>query len=148
MRDRENTFIAIGSQLLKIVKIRFKYLSTYEVIVGDHVRYEKAGKVVNLIILLLSIGVVSAQSTQSLSSALDFLCTVFYDLLPMGVLVLVTLAGLIFAVGQTMGAETRARANVWATNMLIGALIAGAVIIIVPSVVNILVPGADLSNCN
>ena len=106
------------------------------------------GNLIKLVSVLLVLGVVSAQSTQSLSSALDFLCTVFYDLLPMGVLVLVTLAGLIFAVGQTMGAETRARANVWATNMLIGALIAGAVIIIVPSVVNILVPGTSLSNCN
>ena len=99
---------------------------------------EMKGNLVKLVSVLLVLGIVSAQDTASLSSALQFLCDLFYNLLPMGVLVLVTLAGLIFAVGQTMGAETRARANVWATNMLIGALIAGAVIIIVPPAVDIL----------
>ena len=104
-------------------------------------------KVFQLLSVLLMLQVAFAGDTASLSAALQMLCTLFYQLLPMAVLVIVTLAGVVFAVGQTMGAETRARANVWATNLLIGGLIAGAVIIIVPAVVNYLVPGADLSQC-
>jgi len=47
---------------------------------------------------------------------------------------MIVLAGVIYAAGQMMGAETRARANVWATAALTGALIAILIYAIAPSV--------------
>ena len=38
-------------------------------------------------------------------------------------MLMILLAAVIYATGQMMGAETRARANVWATSCLTGALI-------------------------
>ena len=47
-------------------------------------------------------------------------------------LVLIVLAAIVYAAGQVMGAETRARANVWATSMFVGAIIGGLIFLIVP----------------
>ncbi|MBI5222842.1 hypothetical protein HY990_00305, partial [Candidatus Micrarchaeota archaeon] len=47
----------------------------------------------------------------------------------------------IYAVGQVMGAETRARATVWATAMLLGALIAGVIYVLVPPILQAVVGG-------
>ena len=44
--------------------------------------------------------------------------------------VLVVLAGLTYAIGQIMGAETRARANVWATGLLSGAIVSAVIYVL------------------
>ena len=88
-------------------------------------------------------------STTNISAALSMVCVLFNTILPVGVLLAVLLAGVVFAIGQTMGAETRARANVWATNLLIGALIAGVVVVLAPEIISILLGGGtvNLSTC-
>ena len=90
----------------------------------------------------------TSPSTANLGNALTSLCTLFNQILPIAVLVVIVLAGVVFAVGQTMGAETRARANVWATNLLIGALIAGAVIIVAPLAVGTLLGSSTATTLN
>jgi hypothetical protein len=45
------------------------------------------------------------------------------------------LAAVIYAAGQMMGAETRARANVWATAALTGAMMAILISVVAPSVI-------------
>ena len=83
--------------------------------------------------LLLSLmGLSLAASTGDISNALTQLCGFFNTILPMGIMVVIVLAGIVFAVGQTMGAETRARANVWATNLIIGAIIGAVVYVLAP----------------
>ncbi|MFA5049780.1 MAG: hypothetical protein WC501_02120, partial [Candidatus Micrarchaeia archaeon] len=47
-------------------------------------------------------------------------------------LILIVMAAIIYAAGQVMGAETRARANVWATSMFLGAIIGGLIYLVVP----------------
>ena len=49
-------------------------------------------------------------------------------------MLLIILAAVIYAAGQIMGAETRARANVWATACVVGALIAILIAVIAPPV--------------
>ena len=51
-------------------------------------------------------------------------------------MLMIILAGVIYAAGQMMGAETRARANVWATACLTGALIAILIVVVAPPVLN------------
>ncbi len=104
-------------------------------------------KVLSVLFVLSVLTSVSSADTGSISAALTMLCTLFYTILPIGVLLVITLAGVIFAIGQTMGAETRARANVWATNLMIGGLIAGAVTILAPAVIGYLIPSADMTQC-
>jgi Na+-driven multidrug efflux pump len=55
-------------------------------------------------------------------------------------MVLVVLAGATYAIGQILGAETRARAAVWATAMLTGAVIGIVIYIIMPPLLKILLP--------
>ena len=108
-----------------------------------------------VVLLLAFIALLAAPYAASRNSTPDvgdrFVSTFceFYDflksILPLAVLIVVVLAGVIFAIGQVLGAETRARANVWATNMLIGGVIAVIVVIIVPWLLDTLVPEFGMS---
>ena len=69
-----------------------------------------------------------------LNTALTDLCTSLTSLLPVVAMLMIVIAGVIYAAGQMMGAETRARANVWATAALTGALVAVLIYAIAPSV--------------
>ncbi len=92
--------------------------------------------------LILFVGMASAQqgcsNIQDLEQALTCLCTTLYSYVSMIAFVMITLSSLVYALGQMFGAETRARANVWATSMLTGAIIGIVLIIIVPAFVAIL----------
>ena len=60
-------------------------------------------------------------------------------------------AGAIYAGGQMMGAETRARANVWATAMLTGALIGVLITVVSPQILKTMYGEASfnsaMANC-
>ena len=71
---------------------------------------------------------------SSVSSAMNSLCVGLTQMLPVAAMLMVILAGVIYAAGQIMGAETRARANVWATACLTGALMAILIAVVSPSV--------------
>ena len=91
-----------------------------------------------LIAFALAITLVSAgtQGTMltGLTSAINDLCNSLRSLLPVAAMLMIMIAGVIYASGQVMGAETRARANVWATAALTGALIAILIVVIAPPV--------------
>ena len=72
----------------------------------------------------------------TVTSALSSLCAGLTQMLPVAAMLMIILAGVIYAAGQMMGAETRARANVWATAALTGALIAILISVVAPSVLN------------
>jgi len=79
-------------------------------------------------------GAVSASPTSQLQQALSDLCSGLNQLVPVAAMLMVLLASVIYATGQMMGAETRARANVWATSALTGALIGILISVIAPAV--------------
>ena len=97
------------------------------------------------LVLLAAVGMVSAGPLLgNLSTAISDLCAELQALLPVVAMLMVIVAGVIYASGQIMGAETRARANVWATAALTGALIALLIWAIAPGVLSALY-GADIS---
>ena len=101
-----------------------------------------------LALMLFSSTVVFAQFNAS-ERFFNVFCDLFEflkSILPIAVLVVIILAGVVFALGQVLGAETRARANVWATNMIIMTIIGVIVVLIVPWLLDQLVPEFGLSN--
>ncbi len=72
-----------------------------------------------LFVFLINAAVSMAAITDQLSS----ICSQFKSIVPVVALLMFIVAGAIYAAGQIMGAETRARANVWSTAMLVGGII-------------------------
>ena len=88
-----------------------------------------------MFVLLLAAGLVMSQTgITRVSSAIFDLCGGLKALLPVASMLMVVVAGVIYAAGQIMGAETRARANVWATAALTGALIGLLIYAIAPPI--------------
>ncbi|MFA6531089.1 MAG: hypothetical protein WCT31_05120 [Candidatus Micrarchaeia archaeon] len=107
-------------------------------------------------ISLLSVFIAATPHTtgagpENILKALGSLCVALQGTLAVGMLLLVVLAALVYAVGQTLGAETRARASVWATAMFVGAIIGALIYLIVPWILSLLMTGqADstwVQNC-
>jgi hypothetical protein len=69
------------------------------------------------------------------------------SLLPVVAMLMVLVGSVVYAAGQMMGAETRARANVWAMSCLTGALVAMLIATVAPSVFKFMDPNirADCS---
>ncbi|MCX8197777.1 MAG: hypothetical protein N3F07_01080 [Candidatus Micrarchaeota archaeon] len=85
--------------------------------------------------LLVVIGAAGATPpTSALQAALSELCRGLNSLVPIAAMLMILLASVIYSTGQMMGAETRARANVWATSCLTGALIGILISVIAPAV--------------
>ena len=85
--------------------------------------------------------IVAAQDEKGLSRvglAVGCMCSQLMTVLPVVSMLMVIGAGVVYAAGQMMGAETRARANTWATAMLIGAVIGILIVVVAPSVLDIL----------
>ncbi|MCX8197619.1 MAG: hypothetical protein N3F07_00265 [Candidatus Micrarchaeota archaeon] len=72
----------------------------------------------------------------SVRMAIQDLCCELKGLLPVASMLMIVVAGVIYAAGQIMGAETRARANVWATAALVGALIGVLIYAVAPPVLD------------
>ena len=97
--------------------------------------------------LSLIMGFAFADPTDTLKSALSTLCGGLNTLVPVAAMLMVLLASVIYATGQMMGAETRARANVWATSALTGALIGILISVIAPSVLQIIAGPTSQIKC-
>ena len=63
-----------------------------------------------------------SSATFDMSANFSALCTNVQSIVPIVAFMMMLLGGVLYAVGQIMGAETRARANVWATAMLTGGI--------------------------
>ena len=68
----------------------------------------------------------------SVTSGVSQFCAGMTNLLPPAAMLMVLLGAVVYAAGQMMGAETRARANVWATAALTGALFAMLITSVAP----------------
>jgi len=97
-------------------------------------------------VLVLVSGIFAVSGLSAVQSAMNSLCVGLRDMLPVAAMLMIILAGVIYAAGQMMGAETRARANVWATAALTGALIAILIAVVAPSVLNMIYDGNSTTN--
>jgi hypothetical protein len=111
-------------------------------------------KHLNLFVFCFSLfSVLSAESADptNIIKAMGSLCAMLQGALAVGMLLLIIVAAIVYAVGQVLGAETRARASVWATAMFMGSLIGALIYLIVPWILAIMMKGqADstwVQNC-
>ena len=77
----------------------------------------------NAAVLVMALAILSNVVFADLVSSLTELCTTVKGIVPVVALHRFIMAGGIYAIGQVLGAETRARASVWATAMLVGGVI-------------------------
>lgn len=95
----------------------------------------------SLIFAALFFNVVAGGPTANLQLALSRLCGDLQGLIPVAAMLMVLLASVIYATGQMMGAETRARANVWATSCLTGAIIGLLIAAVAPPILSMILNG-------
>ncbi len=98
--------------------------------------------------VLVSAQCTAGNPTYNLCVAMKSLCTGIKTLIPVASMLMLVIAAVIYAAGQMMGAETRARANVWATAALTGALIGILIYAIAPAVLNALYTGSSGTPAN
>ena len=109
----------------------------------------------NKAVLLLSTyfilsGLLFSQSgggAAKLEEALNGLCCDLQALVPVTAMLLVIVAGVIYSIGQMFGAETRARANVWSTSCLTGAVIGILIAQVAPHVLGIIAGATIACTC-
>ncbi len=97
----------------------------------------KKYRLATIAVMLLALGSIAFAATggfTNLSTALGSLCSGVRSIIPIVAFLLIVCAGVIYAAGQLLGAETRARASVWATAMLVGAIIGLLIVVITPSI--------------
>jgi len=96
-----------------------------------------------MVVLLLLIGLVTAQAQpQNITNAMRDLCDTAVTVLGVTIALLIVMSALVYGVGQIMGAETRARATVWATAMMTGAVIGAILYIILPWLIGTIIGGS------
>lgn len=103
-----------------------------------------------LVVLLLLIGLVEAQTgtAQSIVQAMQDLCSSALSLLAISIGLLIIMSAIVYAAGQIMGAEARARATVWATAMMMGVVIGAIIYILLPHIISLIVIGNTSANAN
>ncbi|PIT84108.1 hypothetical protein COU37_04960 [Candidatus Micrarchaeota archaeon CG10_big_fil_rev_8_21_14_0_10_45_29] len=102
---------------------------------------------------LSSLGLGSTVSAASggfcgVKLAASCMCGQLMGILPVISMLMVIGAGIVYAAGQMMGAETRARANTWATAMLVGAIIGILIVVVAPTVLNVMYGGGTSDQIN
>jgi len=96
--------------------------------------------------LMASVGfAASSADVNAIQSGLCELYSMVNSLLAVVVFILIVVAAIIYAAGQVMGAETRARASVWATSMIIGAVIGIVIYLLVPIILGTMLGESDLT---
>ena len=91
-----------------------------------------------LVVLAVLASAVFATMLTQVTGAVSDLCIGLRSMLPVAAMMMIILAGVLYAAGQMMFAETRARSNVWATAALTGALIAILIAVIAPPVLQMI----------
>jgi hypothetical protein len=108
--------------------------------------FKRAFYVLIALALITGLGypIAANDPTSGLKNALSDLCKGLSQLVPVAAMLMVLLAAVIYSTGQMMGAETRARANVWATSALTGALIGILISVIAPAVLQTISGGTAI----
>ena len=106
-------------------------------------------------LLLFSISILHADNslggagaTDYLEASLTDLCGQIQNLIPITAMLLVVTAGVVYSAGQFFGAETRARANVWATSCLTGAILGIIIAVVAPCILGQLAGTGTCLTCS
>jgi len=107
----------------------------------------KIGTYLLVLVLLMNFAgvaaaITSTTGTSSIIAAMSNLCVTARNLLAIGTMLMIILAAATYAVGQILGAETRARASVWATAMMTGAVIGIVIYLVIPWLIAGMMGGA------
>jgi hypothetical protein len=105
------------------------------------------GKTLAVFAFIVLAAVAFAQS--DLETALSGFCLQLYSYVG-DLAFMMLLSSVVFAAGQLFGSEARARANVWANSMFIGAIIGLLMVILVPWFLGLLLGSGmsfDASTC-
>ena len=99
------------------------------------------------VLAAVSFSFAAASILTSVQDAVSSLCLQLKSLLPVTAMLMLIIGGIIYAAGQMLGAETRARANVWATACLTGALIAILMVIVAQPVLQMIYADQGTIGC-
>lgn len=107
-------------------------------------KYMVVGRYLVILVLALNLLPLTAATLSTegsrLCSGLESFCNDAQVFLGGAIMIMILLAGGIYAIGQVLGAETRARASVWATAMLTGAIIGALIYVITPPLIKAILP--------
>ena len=105
-------------------------------------------KTLGLMFALLLLVSVTTSASSKIIQGIQQIQQTLCQILPVLVMLLVVFAAVIYAAGQMGSADTRGRATVWATNLLIGAILGIVIYLLLPAVLNALWTGPDQQiNC-
>lgn len=96
-------------------------------------------------VLAAGLGFAPTGSADDIETGICQLYTTVNTILGAVIFVLIVLAAVVYAAGQVMGAETRARASVWATSMIVGAVIGIIIYVLVPPILTTMLQGSDVT---
>ncbi|MFA6531088.1 MAG: hypothetical protein WCT31_05115 [Candidatus Micrarchaeia archaeon] len=94
-----------------------------------------------LLVVFSLLNIAMAADPNTIQATMGNLCYYVKSALAAGLLLLTVMAAIVYAVGQVLGAETRARASVWATAMFTGALMGALIYIILPYIIGMMMSG-------
>lgn len=91
---------------------------------------------IKLVLFAFFISVIAAQSSDgnSIKEGVCMLADTAKAIMASVIFALIIMAAVVYAAGQVFGAETRSRATVWATAMIIGAVIGILIFVLVPEI--------------
>ena len=72
-------------------------------------------------------------AASNLQSALTQFCNELYDIVGTLAMTMIVMSSIVYSGGQFLSAETRARATVWSSNLLTGAIIGIIITILLPT---------------
>lgn len=106
--------------------------------------------VLTLLLAMNFLPIVFATSSggDNIVTALTDMCELSLQILGIGIILMIVLAGSVYAIGQIMGAETRARATVWATAMITGAVIGALIYLLVPWILGTILGTTSGGGCD
>ena len=108
-------------------------------------KHSKNSTIILLALVLAGALLAQTSGPESIKFAFQQFCQLMLSLLPVVVLMMILAAAVIYAIGQLLGAETRARASVWATAMLTGAIIAVILTVVMPWALQNLYPEGNFT---
>jgi len=113
-----------------------------EVCKKDRPRY------VYVLISFLVLACLVYSTDDSLEETLISLCDSLFEIIPSIAFLLVATAAVAYAIGNLMTSEMRARAHVWAMSCLVGAIIGGVMLIVVPTLLGALIKAGGVDTAS
>lgn len=100
-----------------------------------------AGKALGFLVMLGLVFSYTGEESGSIRAGVCALADYAKALMASIVFSLIIVAAIVYAGGQILGAETRSRASVWATAMIVGAVIGIVIFVLLPPILSTMLYG-------